>query len=139
MKIQFILFLALILLGFSSCTKCITCSISGHSIDDSLYVDDQTILYDDFCGTLTETEAFEGDVKFEADSRQCVSYSLHKFVDDSVLANFHACGSIQDLQDFKNYLEDSVMTEIYAGQDVYLKLDSLKINPGTYSCIKLNE
>lgn len=139
MKINFTLFLVLILIGFSSCTKCITCSIIGHSIDDSLYIDNQTIVYDDFCGTLSETEAFEADVKFEAESRQCVSYSLHNFIDDAVLANFHACGNIPDLEAFRNYLEDTVMTQQYAGQDVYLKLDSLRINPGTYTCIKISE
>jgi hypothetical protein len=119
---------------FTSCTKCITCQIQGHSLNDSTFADTQIIDYDEFCGTLTELEAFEGDVKFNAENRACVSYTVRKYSTDEVLSTFHACGGINQLQEFKTYLEEEVLDGTYVGQDVYLKTEVTVPNPGTYSC-----
>lgn len=131
-----ILLLSIIISSFTlaSCTKCITCQIQGHSLNDSIYADNQVIDYDEFCGTLTELEAFEGDVKFNAENRACVSYTIRKYLNDEVLANFHACGGIEHLQEFRNYLEEDILNVTYAGQDVYLRLETTIPNPGSYSC-----
>lgn len=131
-----ILLLSLVGLSFffTSCTKCITCQIQGHSLNDSIYADNSVIDYEEFCGTLTELEAFEGDVKFNAENRACVSYTIRKYATDEVLATFHSCGGIIQLEAFKNYLEEDVLNTSYAGQDVYLRLEATLPNPGTYSC-----
>ncbi|MCF8295632.1 MAG: hypothetical protein K9I34_06155 [Bacteroidales bacterium] len=137
----FILFITLVssIIIFSSCSQCMSCVISGNSLDDSIYVDTTLVMYDDFCGTLSEVDAFEADVKFESDARYCVTYTIRKFIDDAALAVYTKCGSLEDIQAFKVYLEDDVLNSQYAGQDVYLKLDASVPNPGTYNCIKVND
>lgn len=121
-------------ISLTSCTKCITCQIQGHSLNDSIYADIQIIDYEEFCGTMTELEAFEGDVKFNAENRACVSYTIRKYTTDEVLSSFHLCGGIVQLQEFKTYLEDEVLNKNYPGQDVYLRLETTIPNPGSYSC-----
>lgn len=137
----FILFITLIssFIIFSSCSQCINCIISGNSLDDSIYVDTTQVFYDDFCGSISEADAFEADVKFEADSRYCVTYTIRKFIDDAALAVYTKCGSLEDIQTFRVYLEDEILNSLYAGQDVYLKMDASVPNPGKYKCIKVND
>jgi hypothetical protein len=136
MKIS-IRFIAIILttILLSSCEVCIKCEIKGSKIDDVYLIDSNNVVYNEFCGSPSEAEAFENDVKYEAETRTCKIYKIDRMDNGLNEKTFTYCGGNQHHQAFMNGLEvmiDTLYTE--QGVDVRLYVDTTISNPATWQC-----
>lgn len=118
---------------FNSCERCINCQIIGNSIDTLLLSDKDTIIYDEFCGSPSEVNAFENDVKYEAESRACKIYKIDRLDNGTNLQTYTVCGAQKNHEAFELTL-DSIINTVYAGVDVRMYVDTTIINPGKWSC-----
>jgi len=116
----------------SSCSKCITCEIIGHSLNET-FIDNDTIRYDEFCGTKSEVNAYESDVKWEAENRRCVLYTIQTLPDSSVFFHGFVCGGIKEQEEMAEYI-DSIFMANFQPQDAEIVVDSVLPNPGTWKC-----
>jgi hypothetical protein len=136
MKITIRFFLiTLMALMVSSCEVCIKCEIKGSKIDDVYLIDSNHVVYNEFCGTPSETEAFENDVKFEAETRNCKIYKIDRLDNGLNEKTFTYCGGNQHHSAFIHSLEvmiDTVYTQ--QGVDVRLYVDTTISNPATWKC-----
>ncbi|MEA3443584.1 MAG: hypothetical protein U9R19_02535 [Bacteroidota bacterium] len=135
-------------LGFVSCETCIKCEILGNIPDTSFLspdtstlkgsiasglIDTNNIYYDEFCGSSSEIEAFEADVKFASDQRQCKIYSIRKIATLDTMATLIYCGGWQHFEDFEYGLDTLIITT-YANQDAEWVIDTVLLNPATWTC-----
>jgi hypothetical protein len=116
----------------SSCSRCITCQIIGHSINET-FTDNDTVNYNEFCGTPSEVKAFEDDVKWEAESRRCVLYTIQTIHDQTILYHTFVCGGIKEQEQMANYI-DSIFLSDFQPQYDEIVIDSIIPNPGTWKC-----
>ncbi|MCX6257069.1 MAG: hypothetical protein NTW49_04095 [Bacteroidia bacterium] len=133
-KLVFILLVASMAVFFiSSCSKCITCAIYGHSINSTDLVDNDTILYKEFCGSTSEVNSFKADVKWEAENRRCLLFTIQKINDQTILFQKFVCGGVVEQQKMQSYF-DSLLLHAYSNQNAQEVVDSVIPNPGTWKC-----
>ena len=136
--------------AFFSCDKCVKCEILGN-IPDTMWlvpdtasnlkteivtadlVDTNNIFYDEFCGSSSEIDAFEADVQYAAESRECKIYVVRKLRTFDTLASYIYCGGPKQLADFE-YGLDTLINTLYDGQDAEWLTDTILPNPATWSC-----
>ncbi len=136
MKLATFVAIGIIAVFSFGCERCIQCEIYGNAIDDQAFNDQDTIVYPEFCGSPSEVTAFEGDVEFNAEARKCVVYNIIRANDQELLSTYTYCGGIQQLETFNQFLNDSILNNLFLGQDVFLILDTTIMNPGTYKCVE---
>ncbi|MCF8372932.1 MAG: hypothetical protein K9H64_15025 [Bacteroidales bacterium] len=135
-------------LGFVSCEQCIKCEIIGNIPDTSFMVNDTNLFlkagvsgfldtnnkfYPEFCGSKSEREAFESDVRFNAESRECRIYAFRKIPSLDTIATMIYCGGPIQFKEFE-YGLDTLKTTTYSELDVEWVVDTTLLNPATWSC-----
>jgi hypothetical protein len=152
-----------LLLGFGSmisCEQCITCEVIG-AIDTSTVIiydtslvdttginsgtfygliDPDTIIYSEKCGSSSEIEAFEADVVYAAESRNCKVYRIDRLDNGNNLITKILCGGKKNHEFFLAQL-DTLMDTTYVNPidptdeiDVRLYVDTTISHPGKWSC-----
>lgn len=140
-SILLIAFGLLLSLGFVSCEHCIKCEIIGNIPDTTNIggngftglVDTNNVFYDEFCGSKSEADAFEADVKFNADNRECRIYAFRKIPSLDTIATMIYCGGPIQFIAFEKGL-DTLKTTTYANMDIEWVVDTTLLNPATWSC-----
>jgi hypothetical protein len=136
-----------LILSFVSCERCIKCEILGNTPDTSNLVNDTVInpggfaglvdtnnkFYDEFCGSRSEVDAFEADVKFNAENRECRIYAFRKVPSLDTIATMTYCGGPLQFVAYEQGL-DTLKTTLYADLDVEWVVDKTLLNPATWTC-----
>jgi len=132
-QITISLLVILSIVGLSSREECIKCEVMGTAIDSLIMIDTNDVVYDEFCGTPSEADAFIADVQFAAESRSCKVYSIRKIETGEVLISQICCGGISHLESFEAGL-DTLLFTTYVDFDAEWVVDTVIMNSASWHC-----